>query len=128
MTADPGHQDVEALGLLGDLQGRAREERAELVRWLLARGFDVDQIRSEFSPLLLPAIRLIGDDGVPVSPREISESSGVSLELLQRLHRAAGLVRAEDPDARVAPEDRPAQSCRQTRLTATQAQASKSGA
>ena len=101
VAADPNDPDIEALGLLDDLQGRARQERAELIEWLLARGFDVDQIRGEFSPMLLPAIRLIGDDGVLVSPREISESSGVSLELLQRLHRAAGLVGADDPDARL---------------------------
>jgi adenylate cyclase len=101
VAAGPNHPDIEALGLLDDLQGRARQERAELIEWLLARGFDVDRIRGEFSPMLLPAIRMIGDDGVLVSPREISESSGVSLELLQRLHRGAGLVRAEDPDARL---------------------------
>jgi adenylate cyclase len=99
--ADANHQDIEALGLLEGLQGRARQERAELIEWLLARGFDIDQIRSEFSPMLLPAIRMIGDDGVLVSPREISEYSGVSLELLQRLHRAAGLVGTDDPDARL---------------------------
>jgi adenylate cyclase len=101
VAAHPNHPDIEALGLLDDLQGRAREERAELIGWLLARGFDAVQIRSEFSPLLLPAIRMIGDDGTLVSPREISESSGVSLELLQRLHRAAGLARGQDPDARL---------------------------
>lgn len=101
VAADANHPDIEALGLLEDLEGRAHEERAELIESLLARGFDVDQIRNEFSPMLLPAIRMMGDDGTLVSPREISESSGVSLELLQRLHRAAGLVRAENPDARL---------------------------
>jgi adenylate cyclase len=101
VAADPNNRDLEALGLLDDLEGRARQERAELIRWLLARGFNIDQIRCTYSPLLLPAERMIGDDGTLVSPREISESSGVSLELLQQLHRAAGLVRAEDPDARL---------------------------
>src|SRR6516164_5266261 len=101
MAADSKPPDIEASGLLDGLQGRAREERAELIEWLLAHGFAVDRIRSEFSPMLLPAIRAIGDDGTFVSPLEVSESSGVSLELLQRLHRAAGLVRAEDPDARL---------------------------
>jgi adenylate cyclase len=101
VAADANHPDIEALGLLEDLEGRAHQERAELIESLLARGFDVDQIRNEFSPMLLPAIRVMGDDGTLVSPRAISESSGVSLELLQRLHRAAGLVRAEDPDARL---------------------------
>jgi adenylate cyclase len=101
VAKDPNHPDIEALGLLDDLQGPAREERAELIRWLLGRGFDVDQIRGAFTPMLLPANRMIGDDGTWVSPREISESSGVSLEVLQRLHRAAGLVHAHDPDARL---------------------------
>ncbi len=101
VAADPNNRDLEALGLLDDLQGRARQERAELIRWLLAHGFNIDQIRGTYSPMLLPAERMIGDDGTMVSPREISESSGVSLELLQQLHRAAGLVRAEDPDARL---------------------------
>ncbi len=101
VAEDPNHPDIEALGLLDDLQGPAREERAELIAWLLGRGFDVDQIRGAFSPMLLPANRMIGDDGMWVSPREISESSGVSLEVLQRLHRAAGLVHAHDPDARL---------------------------
>jgi adenylate cyclase len=99
--AEPNHPDIEAQGLLGDLQGQARQERAELIGWLLARGFDVDQIRTAFSPMLLPANRVIGDDGMLVSAREVSESSGVSLELLQRPHSAVGLVRAEDPDARL---------------------------
>jgi adenylate cyclase len=101
VAADPNHPDIEALGLLDDLHGRARQERADLIGWLLARGFDVDQIRGTFSPMLLPADRMMGDDGTLVSPREISESSGVNLELIQQLHRAVGLVRAEDPDARL---------------------------
>jgi adenylate cyclase len=99
--AEPNHPDIQAQGLLGDLQGQARQERAELIGWLLARGFDFDQIRNAFSPMLLPANRVIGDDGMLVSAREVSESSGVSLELLQRPHSAVGLVRAEDPHARL---------------------------
>jgi adenylate cyclase len=101
VAADPNHPDIEALGLLDNLPERARQERAELIEWLLAGGFDAEQIRSEFGPMLLPAHRVMGDDGTLVSQRQISESSGVSLELLQRLHRAVGLVRAEGPDARL---------------------------
>lgn len=96
---EPDNKDVESLGLLDDLHGKARQERAELVTWLLDRGFDADQIRGAFIPMLLPANRAIGDDGTSVSTREISQASGVSLELLQRLHRAAGLVRVYDPDS-----------------------------
>ncbi|VBA36705.1 pH-sensitive adenylate cyclase [Mycobacterium attenuatum] len=99
VSVEPDNKDVESLGLLDDLHGKARQERAELVTWLLDRGFDADQIRGAFIPMLLPANRAIGDDGTSVSAREISQASGVSLELLQRLHRAAGLVRVYDPDS-----------------------------
>ena len=69
--------------------------------WLLGRGFEVDQIGSEFSPMLLAANRVIGDDGTLRSAREIADPSAVSLDLLQRLHRAAGLAGGEDPDVAV---------------------------
>jgi len=94
--------DIEALGLLDGLEGDARDERAELLAWLLDRGFTLDQIRgSVAAPVLLPANRAIGDDGNYVSAREICKSTGIKLELLQRLHSAAGLPRIEDPDAAV---------------------------
>ena len=94
--------DIEALGLLDGLEGEARQERAELIAWLLDRGFDLDHIRgSVAAPLMLPANRVLGDDGEYVSAREICESTGVELELLQRLQRAIGLPRIEDPDAAV---------------------------
>ena len=50
---------------------------------------------------MLPANRVLGDDGEYVSAREICKSTGVELELLQRLQRAIGLPRIEDPDAAV---------------------------
>jgi len=99
VAAETDARDIEARGLLADLQGPAREERAELIAWLLGRGFDVNQIRNAFSPLLLPANCALGDDGTSVTTRELADSSGVGIELLQRLHRAAGLVRVENPDA-----------------------------
>jgi adenylate cyclase len=92
--------DFEALGLLDGLDGDARQERAELIAWLLDRGFDLDHIRRSLAaPLMLPAARVMGDDGELVSAREICESTGVDLELLQRIHCAIGLPRIEDPDA-----------------------------
>jgi adenylate cyclase len=93
------HADIEASGLLEGLDGPARTERAELIEWLLARGFGVEQIRDSFSPTLLASRRVLGDDGTLVSAREVSEQTGVDIELLQRLHRAVGLPRVEDPDA-----------------------------
>jgi len=93
--------DLEASGLLDGLEGDERQERAELIPWLLERGVTVEQIRSGFMPALLASRRLLGDDGVYVSARETSEKTGIDLDLLQRLQRAMGLPRVDDPDAAV---------------------------
>jgi adenylate cyclase len=85
--------------LLEGLEGAARTERAELVKWLLDQGITPDEIRTTNPPLLLATRHLVGDDGTYVSTREISETYGVDLALLQRLQRAIGLVRVDDPDA-----------------------------
>src|SRR6516225_3532888 len=85
--------------LLEGLEGTARAERAELVQWLLEQGITADEIRAANPPLLLASRHLMGDDGTYVSAREISETYGVDLELLQRVQRAIGLVRVDDPDA-----------------------------
>jgi adenylate cyclase len=96
--------DIEALGLLDGLDDGPRRERAELIAWLLDRGFTLEHIRASIAaPLMLPAFRVLGDDGTLVSAREICESTGIDLELLQRLQRAVGLPRIDDPDAAVLP-------------------------
>lgn len=87
--------------LLYGLDGAARAERAELIEWLLGQGITAEEIGGSVSPMLLASRRLIGDDGSYVSAREISESAGVDLELLQRLQRAVGLPWVDDPDAAV---------------------------
>lgn len=87
--------------LLDGLDGAARTERAELVQWLLEQGITADEIRATNPPLLLASRHLIGDDGTYVSTREISETHGIELMLLQRVQRAIGLVRVDDPDAAV---------------------------
>jgi adenylate cyclase len=94
---EPVDQNID--DLLDGLDGTARAERAELVEWLLAQGITADEIRATNPPLLLATRHLIGDDGTYVSAREISESYGVELELLQRVQRAIGLARVDDPDA-----------------------------
>jgi adenylate cyclase len=94
---------IEASGLLDGLEGEVRTERAELIAWLLDRGFSIDQIRASVAPLLLPANRVMGEDGVYLSAREICKETGVDLELLQRLQGAVGLPRIEDPGAAVLP-------------------------
>ena len=94
--------DIEALGLLDGLEGDARRERAELIAWLLDRDFKLEHIRASVAaPLMLPAYRVLGDDGDYVSAREVCESTGVEVDLLQRLQRAVGLPCIHDPDAAV---------------------------
>jgi adenylate cyclase len=93
--------DLEASGLLDGLEGNARAERAELIPWLLDRGITVEQIRGAFVPALLAARRVLGDDGVYVSARETSEKMGIDLEVLERIQRAMGLPRVDDPAAAV---------------------------
>jgi adenylate cyclase len=93
--------DVEASGLLDDLEGKARDERAELIPWLLEQGFTPEQIRNTYTPALLVSRRILGDDGIYVSAREASEKTGVGLELLERIQRAMGLPSVDDPDAPV---------------------------
>lgn len=96
--------DLEALGLLDGLEGQARKDRAELIAWLLDRGFSLEHIRaSAAAPVMLPAYRVLGDDGTLVSAREICESTGIELDMVQRLQRAIGLPRIDDPDAAVLP-------------------------
>ncbi len=93
--------DIEASGLLDGLEGDARAERAELIEWLLREGFSVERIKDEVAPMLLPAGRYVGDDGVRASARQICEETGIDLELLEAIQRALGLPRVEDPDAAV---------------------------
>ncbi|WP_244185666.1 adenylate/guanylate cyclase domain-containing protein [Mycobacterium marseillense] len=85
--------------LLEGLEGTARTERAELVRWLFEQGITAEEIRATNPPLLLATRHIIGDDGTYVSTREISETHGIDLGLLQQVQRAIGLVRVDDPDA-----------------------------
>ncbi len=93
--------DIEESGLLDGLEGEARRERAELIAWLFDRGFTAEQIRANVSPILVASNRVLGDDGDYVSAREICEKTGIELDLLQRLQRAVGLPRIDDPDAAV---------------------------
>jgi adenylate cyclase len=93
--------DADIDELVGDLEGNARAERAELIEWLLEQGITADEIRSSPVPMLVASRRVMGDDGTYVSTREISEAADIDLDLLQRVQRAIGLVRVDDPDAAV---------------------------
>ena len=92
---------IEASGLLDGLEGQARVERAEVVEWLVSKGFTLERISESFAPMLLASRRALGDDGTLVSARQLSDESGVNLDLIERMQRAVGLPRVEDPDAKV---------------------------
>lgn len=92
---------IEASGLLDGLDGQARVERAELIEWLVGKGFTLERIGESFAPMLLASRRALGDDGTLVSARQLSDECGVELDLLERMQRAVGLPRVEDPDAQV---------------------------
>jgi adenylate cyclase len=92
VTSDP-----DPATLFEGLDGEARAEREELVRWLLDHHFDVERIAGAISPMLLGAVKVWGDDGTLVSAQDVAESSGVPVELILRLHHAAGLAYSEDP-------------------------------
>ena len=68
-TVDP---DIDEL--LGDLEGSARAERAELIEWLFEQGITADEIQGSVRVRCCwPSRRVMGDDGTYVSTREISE-------------------------------------------------------
>lgn len=93
--------DIAASGLLDDLEGEVRAERAELIAWLLDKGFTAEEIRHSWAPMLLASRRLIGDDGVYVSTRDIGEKFDLDLDMVHRVQRAIGLPTADDPDEAV---------------------------
>ncbi|MCP9271209.1 adenylate/guanylate cyclase domain-containing protein [Mycolicibacterium arenosum] len=98
----PTINEFAELGLLDGLEGNTRDERVDLIVWLLAQGFTVEQVRSSVStPLLLPTIRVLGDDRLYVSLRELNAATGMDVELLNRLIAAAGLPRPADLDTAV---------------------------
>jgi hypothetical protein len=102
-NADRSAASIGTSALLDGLEAEARRDRAQLVAWLMRRRFTADEIAASVTPMLLPANRVMGDDGVYVSTREMAHATGIDLELLQAMQRAAGLPRIDDPDAAVLP-------------------------
>ena len=63
--------------LLDGLVGDARRDRAELITWLLDRGFTVDQVAASLTPMMLPANRVCSPGDAGASPRA-DETGGPS--------------------------------------------------
>lgn len=90
----PGMPDWAAAGLLDGLEGRAREERVELLDWLHGQGFDLDELRRGTEEGLLPflpAERVVMGGPPALSLRDIEERTGVPADALAALRRVQGL-------------------------------------
>jgi adenylate cyclase len=59
--ADQSAASIGTSALLDGLEGEARRDRAELVAWLMRRGFTADEIAASVTPMLLPANRAMDD-------------------------------------------------------------------
>ncbi len=92
--AGPSEIDFAAEGLLGDLEGEARQARLELLEGLAADGAPLEELREAVADgrlTLLPVERALAGEGPRYTPREVAEISGVDFDLLQRATAAMGI-------------------------------------
>jgi adenylate cyclase len=87
--------------LLEGLEGPARDEREELLHWLLENGFSLDTIRTSITPMYLPAGRAVGDDGARLTAAQAAARTGLTAEQLSGFARSVGLPAVEDDTAAV---------------------------
>ena len=91
--------DPAAEGLLDGLDGRARSEREELLRWLHdEQDVSVEEMRDAVVPVLIASEQRLSGGGPKLTGRELAERSDLSIEFLGALRRAQGLPRTEDVD------------------------------
>ena len=93
--------DFEAEGLLGDLEGRAREARLALLRELADQGVSLEELKQavdENRLVLLPVERVFEEDAHRYRASEIAESSGLEPEFLARLLQALGVPIPQQDD------------------------------
>jgi adenylate cyclase len=93
--------DFEAEGLLGDLQGKAREARLALLEELSDQGVSLEELKQaveENRLVLLPVERVFEEDAHQYSAAEIAEESGLQPEFLARLLQALGAPIPENHD------------------------------
>jgi adenylate cyclase len=104
-VSDPGtpptDQELEAAGLLDGLDGDARLQRLELLRWLAAEERhtlpELQRAHETQTLILMPSERVIGGAS-RFTEAEVLERAGVSREFLRALERANG-VRADPGSA-----------------------------
>jgi adenylate cyclase len=91
--------DFEAEGLLGGLQGKAREARLALLQELTEQGVSLEELRravEEDRLVLLPVERAFETDTDSYTASEVAEASGLDPEFLGRLLQALGAPIPED--------------------------------
>ena len=96
-------EELEDAGLLDGLEGAAREERLELLRWLLAEGYPLEElVRASGTQtlVLIPSERAIGGR-TRYTEAQVAEAAGVGLDFLQALERANGVKWAVLSDGKV---------------------------
>ncbi len=100
--------DFEAEGLLGDLEGEARESRLELLNQLADDGVSFDELRAaveEDRLALLPVERFLEGEGQRLTLHDVAEQAGVDAGFLERLRAAQGLAPADPDDPEGTSED-----------------------
>lgn len=93
--------DWAALRLLDGLEGDARDERAELLDWLHAQGFELDDLRRGTAQGLLPflpAERVVMGGRPTRTMRDLAERAGMPVELVAAIRRVQGLPVPEPDD------------------------------
>lgn len=93
--------DFEAEGLLEGLDADARKARLKLLRELAGDGVSLEELRDAVEAgrlALLPVERALTGDGERYTSDDVSEKSGVELEVLQRWNRALGIPNPEPDD------------------------------
>jgi adenylate cyclase len=98
-----GEIDFEAEGLLGDLEGKAREARIALLNDLTEAGVPLEELKravEEDRLVLLPVERVFEEGANRYTADEIAAGAGLEDEFLVRLLQALGAPIPED-DARV---------------------------
>ncbi len=94
--------DFEAEGLLGDLEGRAREARLALLQELSNEGVSLEELRravNENRLVLLPVERAFDSGTEHYTGPQIAEKAGLDPDFLRRLLRALGAPIPEDDEA-----------------------------
>ena len=93
--------DFEAEGLLGDLEGEAREARLALLEELADQGVSPDELRravEEHRLVLLPVERAFDEGADRYSEAEVAEASGLDPKFLRRLLQALGAPIPEEDE------------------------------